>query len=243
MNDAIVLSDIHLGSENCQAGDLSDLLERIHDGRLLTNRLILNGDVFDSFDFRRLRKSHWKVLSLLRKLADDLEITWLCGNHDGSADIISHLLGVNVRDEYILESGDERVLILHGHTFDDFLDSHPILTWVGDQIYLFLQKLDRTHRFAKIAKHSSKTFLRCVQKIEDGAVGYARKRDCTAVFCGHTHLAIAKSVDGIRYFNSGCWTELPCTYLSVVNGEIRIHCWDGDASVAVEPARELIPAQ
>ena len=181
------------------------------------------------------------MLSLLRKLADDIEITWLCGNHDGSADIISHLLGVHVRDEYVLESGDERVLILHGHVFDDFLDSHPILTWVGDQIYLFLQKLDRTHRFAKIAKHSSKTFLRCAQKIEDGAIHYARRKECTAVCCGHTHLAIAKSVEGVRYFNSGCWTELPCTYLTVVDGAIRLHRWEGESDVTVEPATDLMP--
>ena len=170
MNDAIILSDLHLGSNNCEASRLCDFLEDIHEGRLQTSRLILNGDVFDSFDFRRLNKVHWRVLSLIRKLSNDIEITWICGNHDGSAEIISHLLGVAVRDEHILESGSERVLLLHGHIFDEFLDAHPILTWVGDMIYLLLQKMDRTHRFAKMAKHGSKTFLRCAQKIEDGAV-------------------------------------------------------------------------
>ena len=72
-------------------------LERIADGELRTARLILNGDVFDSIDFRRLNKNHWKVLSLIRKLSDHLEIIWLCGNHDGSAEIVSHLLGVDGR--------------------------------------------------------------------------------------------------------------------------------------------------
>lgn len=73
---------------------------------LLSAKLILNGDVFDSIDFRRLKKNHWKVLSLIRKLSDHLEIIWLCGNHDGSAELVSHLLGVSVQDEYILHSGD-----------------------------------------------------------------------------------------------------------------------------------------
>jgi UDP-2,3-diacylglucosamine pyrophosphatase LpxH len=241
VNDAIILSDVHLGSHNCQAGDLCQLLEAIREGRLLTNRLILNGDVFDSYDFRRLRKSHWRVLSLLRKLSDEIDITWICGNHDGSADIISHLLGVEVRDEYILETGDERVLLLHGHVFDEFLDSHPILTWVGDQIYYILQKLDGTHRFAKIAKHSSKTFLRCAQKIEDGARNYARKKECSTVCCGHTHLAICNESEGIRYFNSGCWTELPCTYLTVKEGDIQLKHWVVQDEAVVE-AVELVPA-
>jgi UDP-2,3-diacylglucosamine pyrophosphatase LpxH len=241
VNDAIILSDVHLGSHNCQANDLCQFLEAIREGRILTSRLILNGDVFDSFDFRRLRKSHWRVLSLIRKLSDEIEITWICGNHDGSAEIISHLLGVDVRDEYIFTTGDERVLLLHGHVFDEFLDSHPILTWVGDQIYYILQKLDRTHRFAKIAKHSSKTFLRCAQKIEDGARDYARKKGCSTVCCGHTHLAVSKDAEGIRYFNSGCWTELPCTYLAVKEGDIQLRHWVVQDEAVVE-AVELLPA-
>src|SRR6478752_989498 len=101
MHDALILSDFHLGSDNCQAKDICRLLEQIVAGELQTARLILNGDVFDSIDFRRLTKNHWKVLSLVRKLSDQIEIIWLCGNHDGSAEIISHLLGVTVRDDVI----------------------------------------------------------------------------------------------------------------------------------------------
>src|SRR5437660_11439723 len=119
MFDAVIVSDLHLGSDNCQAKLICGLLERIVEGELLTARLILNGDVFDSIDFRRLNKNHWRVLSLLRKLSDQIEIVWLAGNHDGSAEIISHLLGVTVQDEYVLESGKHRVLILHDHVLDE----------------------------------------------------------------------------------------------------------------------------
>ena len=73
--DAIVLSDLHLGSENCQAKLLVEFLNALHHRRTRTRRLILNGDVFDSIDFRRLKKSHWKVLSLLRKLSDEIDVT------------------------------------------------------------------------------------------------------------------------------------------------------------------------
>jgi UDP-2,3-diacylglucosamine pyrophosphatase LpxH len=186
-------------------------------------KLILNGDVFDSIDFRRLKKSHWKVLSWFRKLADQMDIIWLCGNHDGSADIISHLLGLTVQDEYLLHSGDRHILILHGHVFDEFIDAHPILTWVGDQIYFFLQWIDKTHRFAKLAKKGSKTFLRCAQQIQDKSRDYARKKAAHAVCCGHTHQATAQPDGPVAYYNSGCWTELPCGYLSVAAGEVRLN--------------------
>src|SRR5580693_773708 len=142
MLDAVILSDLHLGSDNCQAKRIGRQLERIVDGEMPTRRLILNGDVFDSIDFRRLTKTHWKVLSLVRKLSDHVEVIWLAGNHDGDAEIISHLLGVTVMDEIVLESGDRRILILHGHKFDAFLDKHPILTWIADCLYGFLQWID-----------------------------------------------------------------------------------------------------
>lgn len=223
MLDAVILSDLHLGSDNCQAKALCQLLERIATEELRTSHLILNGDVFDSIDFRRLKKNHWKVLSLIRKLSDKLDITWLCGNHDGSAEIVSHLLGVSVRDEYILESGSRKILILHGHVFDEFIDKHPIITFVADCFYHLLQRLDRTHYLAKVAKNGSKTFLRCAQVIETKAVAHARRLNCQAVCCGHIHLTVANRTGDVHYFNSGCWTELPCSYLTVANGDVEVH--------------------
>jgi UDP-2,3-diacylglucosamine pyrophosphatase LpxH len=237
--DAIILSDIHLGSSNCQARRVCAFLEDIVEGRVATGKFILNGDVFDSIDFRRLDKAHWKVLSLMRKLSKRLDIIWISGNHDGSAEIVSHLLGVTVTEDYVLESGSERVLIFHGHAFDDFLDAHPVLTWVGDVIYWLLQRIDRTHHFAKLAKKGSKTFLRCARKIEDGAVARAREEDCGVVCCGHTHHAYSSFRDGVHYHNSGCWTELPCTYLTVANGAVTLRHFDDVVAQEPEPAADL----
>jgi UDP-2,3-diacylglucosamine pyrophosphatase LpxH len=223
MLDAVILSDLHLGSDNCQARQLCELLEGIADESPQTARIILNGDVFDSIDFRRLKKTHWKVLSLIRKLSDRLEIVWICGNHDGSAEIVSHLLGVRVEDEYVLTSGGRRVLLFHGHIYDDFLDNHPILSWFGDCIYALLQWIDRTHHLAKVAKKGSKTFLRCAKKIEEQAIARAARQDCEAVCCGHTHHAVVNTGGPVHYFNSGCWTERPCTYLTIEDGLIELH--------------------
>ena len=242
MLDAIILSDLHLGSGSCQAKDLCAFLEGIAEGAPAIERLILNGDVFDSFDFRRLNRSHWKVLSLLRKLSDQIEITWICGNHDGSAEIVSHLLGVTVRDEYVFGSGGRDVLVLHGHSFDDFIDAHPVLTWVGDCIYALLQWLDRTHTIARMAKRGSKTFVRCVQKIQEGAIEYARKKGCGAVCCGHTHFAAMGGSREVEYFNSGCWTESPSTYLTVADGSIRLHTFGLDSVALARCVADGAPA-
>jgi UDP-2,3-diacylglucosamine pyrophosphatase LpxH len=223
--DAVVISDIHLGSENCQAKYLVHFLASIRKGLVPTRRLILNGDVFDSIDFRRLKKQHWRILSLLRKLSDEIEITWINGNHDGPAEIVSHLLGVTCTDEVILESGGKRILFLHGHRFDEFISRYPVITWIADRTYQLLQKIDKSHYFAKLAKRKSKTFLRCAEKIEQKSIQYAGKRGCDVVCCGHTHHAVINTHGPIHYFNSGCWTEKPCHYLTVDNGSVDLHSY------------------
>jgi UDP-2,3-diacylglucosamine pyrophosphatase LpxH len=235
--DAVVISDIHLGSNNCEAKQLAHFLEAVRKGPA-TRRLILNGDVFDSIDFRRLKKQHWRVLSELRKLSDEIETTWINGNHDGPAEIVSHLLGVSVSEELVLESGGKKILLLHGHRFDQFISRYPLITWVADRIYNFLQKIDQSHYFAKLAKRSSKTFLRCAEKIEYDSVRYAAKRGCDAVCCGHTHHAIANATGPIGYFNSGCWTERPCHYLTIKDGVVELHTY---AEPVPEEVTEPVP--
>jgi UDP-2,3-diacylglucosamine pyrophosphatase LpxH len=244
MLDAVIVSDIHLGSDNCEAKRLCRFLEQLVDGELHTSTLILNGDVFDSIDFRRLKKQHWKVLSLIRKLSDKMHIIWISGNHDGPTEIVSHLLGTTVQEEHVLESGGRRILVLHGHIFDEFIEAHPILTWFSDVIYWLLQCVDRTHSFAKWAKKSSKVFLRCAKKVEDGSIDRARKRGCSAVCCGHTHHAMVEDSRDVHYFNGGCWTEWPGTYLTIIDGQIRLESFAADlvAELEEEPATPQLQA-
>ena len=77
MDDAIIISDIHLGSSVCESKRLYAFLESVY---IHTNKLIINGDFFDNLDFRRLKKNHWKILSLLRKMSKYIEIVWIRGN-------------------------------------------------------------------------------------------------------------------------------------------------------------------
>jgi len=240
--DAVVISDIHLGSANCQAKYLVHFLESVRRGPMTTKRLILNGDVFDSIDFRRLKKQHWRILSTLRKLSDEIEIIWINGNHDGPAEIVSHLLGVTCTDEIIIHSGNARILFLHGHRFDEFISRYPLVTWVADRIYNFLQKIDKSHYFAKLAKRKSKMFLRCAKKIEADSTKYAAKIGCDVVCCGHTHLPVANTMGSIQYYNSGCWTEKPCHYLTVLDGVVELRSYTEALSVeVVDPVEPVGP--
>lgn len=219
--DAIAISDLHLGSNVCQVKILEEFLKSIHQNHITVKQLILNGDVFDSWDFRRLKKHHWHVLSLLRKLSNDISVIWVGGNHDGPADLISHLLGVTVANEHLLESGGKKILFHHGHRYDSFIDNHPILTSVADFCYWILQKIDPSFGLARSAKHASKTFLRNSEVIEKKSVERARRKGYDVVCCGHTHYPLAKP-GPVAYYNSGSWTEIPCTYLAVADGQVNL---------------------
>jgi UDP-2,3-diacylglucosamine pyrophosphatase LpxH len=217
--DAIVISDLHLGSDTCQSSFVIDFLEGVNADP--PKELVLNGDVFDSWDFRRLKKDHWKILSLLRTISDHCRVIWVEGNHDGPADVVSHLIGVEVVNQYIVHSGGSKILVIHGHVFDKFINEHPFITHIADSIYSVLQKMDKSYRLAKKVKRGSKMFLRCSSKIEVGATQMAENFGCDAVICGHTHNAYIRAGTP-KYINCGCWTEKPCHYATIDDGEPKL---------------------
>jgi UDP-2,3-diacylglucosamine pyrophosphatase LpxH len=220
MNDAIIISDLHLGSDVCQSKKINQFFIEIEKENIETKEIIVNGDLFDSWDFRKLKSSHWKVLSHLRKLSKTKHIVWINGNHDGPAEAISHLIGLDFVEEYEFVSGTKKILVLHGDRFDNFIAKYPLLTRIADQAYRFIQRIDSSFYLAKLAKRSSKTFLRCSEQIKNKAIEYAASRDANIVVCGHTHLASISET----YCNSGCWTESPCHYLTVHDGTVKLHC-------------------
>lgn len=227
--DAVLLSDLHLGSGVCQTHLLHDFLEKINKGKISTHQLILNGDVFNSMDLRRLRKDHWRILSDIRSISDHVHVVWIGGNHDGPVEQVSNLLGVDVAEEYEFTSGGKRMLAFHGDRYDKFITKHPILTAIADYFYAWLQRIDKSFATARQAKRASKTFLRCSELIETEAVEYAAKNGCDVVFCGHTHMEVSHpNPSGVGYYNSGCWTELPCSYITVCDGQVELRHYADD---------------
>lgn len=212
--ETMIVSDIHLGSEVSRSRDLLAMLKTY-----TFRRLILNGDVFDDLNFKRLTKSDWKFLSVIRKLSNPkrrCEVVWVAGNHDGVADILSHLLGVPVYEEYIWEENGELCMAIHGHQFDTFITRNVITTAVASQLYLWMQKFGgEQQRLSRWIKRTSKLWLRLSDKIANDALAYARNRGVRHIFCGHTHIPMHQTDGVAHYYNSGCWTDRPSQYITV----------------------------
>src|ERR1700730_16721116 len=139
--DTLILSDLHLGSEISRAKQATRML-----GENRFRRLILLGDIFSDLNFGRLTKPHWKFLGYIRKLSNPkrgVEVVWVEGNHDqGLTDIMSHLVGVRVYQQYAWQHAGLRHLAIHGHQFDRVVANNMRLNYLGTQIYLQLEKLD-----------------------------------------------------------------------------------------------------
>lgn len=222
MLDAVIISDLHLGSRLCQAGPLSAFLDYVP---TIASRLIMNGDVFDTADYRRLRPEHWRIIQQIRQLTRTMEVIWVAGNHDEPRQMVglAEMCGLKIVPQYTMPTGDSTLLCLHGDYFDDFIRNHPTLTAIGDFLYNLATVMDRSHKLARWLKKASKEHLDCVKKVRKGACDYAGSCGFDLVACGHTHLAETVG----QYANSGCWTEVNnCTWVSVLNGHLTLNHWD-----------------
>ncbi len=222
--DCLVISDLHLGSDICQAKLLEEFLTWAVEH---CDQLVINGDIFDDLNFKRLTKRHFACLKVIRRNTDrpDFRLVWVRGNHDGPIDIISHVVGVDIKDEYVFDNHRIQLLILHGDQFDTIVTVNPLLTEIACGLFYFIQKW-MPHKAARFIRRISKKFQRNSQLIERRAVEYARSRGFRYVTCGHTHLPLYARHDEVLYLNSGTWTESPpCTYVAVSGDVVRLAYW------------------
>ena len=140
--DTVILSDLHLGSEVSRARAALHTLKATS-----FRRLILLGDIFCDLNFRRLKKEHWQFLSYIRKLSNPkrgIEVVWVEGNHDfGLSEVMSHLVGIQVYQEYEWQYCGLRHLAIHGHQFDRFLVNNRLLSRFFTSCHEHLQKIVR----------------------------------------------------------------------------------------------------
>jgi UDP-2,3-diacylglucosamine pyrophosphatase LpxH len=222
--DCLVISDLHLGSDVCQAKLLEEFLEW---AALHSRELVINGDIFDDLNFKRLTKRHFACLKVIRRNTDraDFRVIWMRGNHDGPSEIVSHIVGVDILDEYIYRNGQVELLIIHGDQFDTIITEYVLLTEVASIIFFFIQKWF-PHNAARWIRRMSKRWQRNSEQIKQRAIEYAKSKGCRYITCGHTHLPLEAEADGVKYFNSGTWMDNPpCPFVAVSGDRVSLEYW------------------
>ena len=221
--EAVVISDVHLGTFGCHAKELYRYLSSLE-----TQTLILNGDIIDGWAFRKkyFPPGHILVIQrILKMMAQGTKVYYLTGNHDEMMRRFSGFKSGNlvIDDKLMLILEDKVHWIFHGDVFDITMKHSKWLAKLGGHGYDLLIKLNRfvnlilekTGRekisLSKKIKNSVKQAVSFISDFEQTAVEIAAQNDFDYVLCGHIHQPSDRVVEvkgkKIHYLNSGDWVE------------------------------------
>ena len=215
----MVISDVHLGSGVSRSKKLQETLNSYS-----FKKLIILGDFFESLDFGDLNNEDWDLISAIHKISKKSKVVWIEGNHDkGLIKLFSSMLDARAYKTYSWRHDGKKFIAIHGHQFDRFLVDNIVLSNIATWIYLLIQKIDFSdYRISRFVKKQSKGWLRLSKKVAVSAMRYGRLRGADYVFCGHTHREKNRKRKKIRYFNCGCWTDVPSAFITI-DEKIKIH--------------------
>jgi UDP-2,3-diacylglucosamine pyrophosphatase LpxH len=205
MNKALILSDLHLGNPSCRAKTLVRVLNQ-EDFEIL----FIDGDLFDCLNLGRLPKSHWKVLTKVRKISKKKRVILIRGNHDTiDFEALEALLGIETYAEFMWEHEGKKFLFVHGDIFDHFVLGWPRLNEWLTTLYYHAHKF-KPLRYAvdRILQSGNRSSSLEFRKRADK---FREHKRADYIICGHTHVAEIFST----YANSGSFLGNPCTYLTI----------------------------
>lgn len=216
----LIISDLHLGSKVSRSKRATTFLKNFQ-----FKKLILLGDMFEDLNFGHLKESDWKFLSAIGEISKTHKVIWVEGNHDqGIVHIFANLTNARVRKAYQWKYQGKKYLAMHGHQFDNFLINNEFLGFVANQAYNILQLIDfKDKRLSRFVKGKSKGWLRLSKKVAQRALLYAKLKGVDYIICGHTHKTLKKRSGETRYYNCGCWTDVPSGYITIDKDVIKIN--------------------
>ena len=205
----LVISDLHIGSKGCNTKAIINLLKTEE-----YDRLILVGDIIDGWLFQRYKKfsaDHNKVIRKLFKISKEKEIIWISGNHDEFLRKYTpmQLGNIKIVDEFT-EGG---IWFCHGDKYDGIVKMHwlGMLGSIGYDAAIvidrLLKKINKKTSLSKYLKDNVKAAVSFMVDYEQEMVRQAKKRNCHTVICGHIHTPVDRTIDNIRYINTGDWIE------------------------------------
>ena len=235
--DAVVISDVHLGTYGCHAKELLKYLKSIN-----PKIIILNGDIIDIWQFSKnyWPETHMKILRKLMKfMVEGVTVHYLTGNHDELLRKFSdmHLASFHLQDKLVLELDGKKAWFFHGDVFDVTMQHSKWLAKLGavgyDSLILlnscvnwFLTKIGKQKMsFSQKIKAKFKDAVKFINSFEQTAAELAIEKGYDYVVCGHIHHAEMREIitekGEVMYLNSGDWVE-SLTALEYVNKQWKI---------------------
>jgi UDP-2,3-diacylglucosamine pyrophosphatase LpxH len=205
--NAIIVSDLHIGSRYLLYQDFESFLGNISE----EYELILNGDIVDN-PYSKLMGPHQRIMDLIKQVSYRQRVVWVRGNHDNGY-IPTEFGKVHFRSLYGIK---QRLLIAHGDDFDEIMPRNQAFMKAFKLMHnLRVQLGAKPVHVAHYAKKWEIFYNVLRKNVMMNAVNCAIENGYEAVTCGHTHYPEDTVFHGIRYINTGAWTESSAFYLLV----------------------------
>ena len=236
----IFLSDLHIGSTQCQADVLLDFLKHNE-----CEVLYLVGDIIDFWALSR--KVYWPkehntiIQKLLRKARHNTRVIYIPGNHDENVrDYNDYVFGdIIVKNSVIHVTADgRRFLVVHGDEYDTIAKYHKWIAKLGSKGYDFLLEVNRLFRsirrffgirsqfsLAAFVKFKVKNAVQFISDYEQSIVNTLNDEGLDGVICGHIHHAEIKNINGFLYINTGDFVESCTAIVEHVDGQLELIRW------------------
>lgn len=246
----IWISDLHLGSTQCQADVLLDFLKFNE-----SEKLYLVGDIIDFWALSK--KMYWPrdhntiIQKILRKARHGTQVIYVPGNHDENIrEYDNYVFGdivVKNSDIHTTQQG-KRFLIIHGDTFDTIARHHKWMAKLGSAGYDLLIQVNRylriIRRFLGIQSHFSlsayikykvKNAVQFMSDYENSIVQTLKQENLDGVICGHIHHAEIKTIDNFMYVNTGDFVESCTAIVEHFDGTMHLVKWFKNPTMPLEP--------
>ncbi len=233
------ISDLHLGTKGANADELLEFLRIVN-----SDKLYLVGDIVDGWRLKRSwywPQSHNDVVQkILRKARKGTRVIYVPGNHDEFlADYYDNNFGgiEIVKNDIHVTADGRRILVLHGHEFDNIVRYSKWLALVGD--YAYQAALNLNHFFNITRKYFGKDYwslssylklkvknaVSFISAFEEAVVKAAKKHKVDGVICGHIHHAQVRKIEDMMYYNDGDWVESCTALVEDHAGQLHLINW------------------
>lgn len=215
-----IVSDVHLGSRHCLIEEFLRFLAELPDNVTL----VLNGDTADFHTAGNMPPRHLVALQRLREESLRRRVVWVRGNHD-----VRYVLPDPRRIEFVPDFAvGKRLYVSHGYDFDNIMPYHRAFIILFRIFHHVRVRLGAPSVHVAYYAKKFRFLYRILQNhVAMNAVEHAKENGFEAATCGHTHTVEDRIVNGIRYLNTGAWTERPLVYLSVTDDRIAIITFSG----------------
>lgn len=236
----IWISDLHIGSTQCQADALLDFLK--HND---SEKLYLVGDIIDFWALSK--KMYWPqahntvIQKFLRKARHGTQIIYIPGNHDENVREYDNYVfgGITVKNSDVHTTLlGKRYLIVHGDEYDTIAKHHKWIAKLGSVGYDLLIEINRYIRMfrhffgiqsnfslAAFVKYKVKNVVQFISDYEESIVHSLKNGNLDGVICGHIHHAEIKYIEGFQYINTGDFVESCTAIVEHYDGTLELIKW------------------